>query len=146
MPSRPIRQLIAGQQLATVTLNTPVRTAVRMMRDRNTGSVLVVDAHGSLCGIFTERDALNRVLAAGVDPDGTAVERVMTANPLTADSNHPVVFALHLMHDGGFRHLPIVENDKPVGVISIRDAMGLELASFEEDVARKEELTEVLAY
>lgn len=146
MPSRALRQLIRGQRLATVAPETPIRLAIRLMKERNTGSVLVVHSDGRLGGIFTERDALNRVLAAGVDPDTTPIGDVMTENPATIDPDRPIVFALHQMHDGGFRHLPVVENGKPVGIISIRDALGLELASFEDDVARKEELTEVLAY
>lgn len=148
MPNRPLSKLIQNQQLVTVTAATPVRTAVRLMKDRNTGSVMVVEPpNGELVGIFTERDALTRVLATGADPDTTQIREVMTANPTVIDADHPVVFALHLMYDGGFRHLPVVDgNGKPIGVVSIRDAMGVELASFEEDVARKEELSEVLAY
>jgi CBS domain-containing protein len=82
--------------------------AVRLMSDRSDrhiGAVLVVD-EGRLKGIFSERDALARVMAEGRDPAGTTLSEVMTENPRTAIPQMSAVAALFMMRDGGFRHLP----------------------------------------
>jgi CBS domain-containing protein len=83
------------------------------MSENHIGALLVMD-EGRLAGIFTERDALNRVLAEGRDP--------VTLGPHTA-----ATLALDLMGETGFRHLPVVENDDVYGIISPRDFVGVEL-------------------
>lgn len=144
MPNRPIRKLIANQQIHTVEKSISVRTAAHIMATARVGSVMVVDKD-VLVGIFTERDALFRVLAGGLDPDRTKVGEVMTANPQTITPDRPLINALHLMHDGGFRHMPVVENGRPVGMVSIRDAMAIDLLRLETDQNRKEAIAEILA-
>jgi len=144
MPNRTIRSVIRQQTVITVPADTTVRTAAHMMKEYRIGSVMVVEGE-RLVGIFTERDALFRVLAGGLDPDRTRLDQVMTPDPTTIAPDRPMVHALHLMHDGGFRHLPVVERGRPVGVLSIRDAVGVELARFEQEVHDKEAITEILA-
>ena len=143
MPNRPIRSLIQNQQIHTVDKNISVRTAAHIMQTARIGSVLVVE-RDALAGIFTERDALFRVLAGGLDPDRTKVGEVMTANPQTISPDRPLVHALHLMHDGGFRHMPVVENGRPVGMVSIRDAVGVEMVRLEHELDDKEAIAEIL--
>lgn len=143
MPKRPIRDIIRDQQPVTVPPDTKVRAAALLMREKRVGAVLVTDG-GLLVGIFTERDALCRVLAAGLDPDATEVRAVMTRDPATATPDQPFAHALHTMNDGGFRHLPVVQGGRAVGMVSIRDAIGFELVSFERDIARKEAIAEIL--
>lgn len=144
MPNRPIRSLIQNQQIHTVDKGISVRTAAHIMQTARIGSVLVVEKD-VLVGIFTERDGLFRVLAGGLDPDRTRVGEVMTAEPQTISPDRPLVHALHLMHEGGFRHMPVVENGRPVGVVSIRDAMGIEMVRLEHELDDKEALAEILA-
>ncbi len=144
MPNRPIRTLIQNQQVHTVQKDISVRTAAHIMKTAGIGSVMVVEKD-ALVGIFTERDALFRVLAGGLDPDRTKVGEVMTADPQTITPDRPLVNALHLMHDGGFRHMPVVENGAPVGMVSIRDAMAIDLMRLETELHRKDALADILA-
>jgi len=129
MQKRTIRHIIEDQELLTATVDMPVSEAARQMRQRHVGAIVVVK-NGTLAGIFTERDALFRVVAAGLDPTSTTVADVMTRNPSALDPDQPFAAALHLMHEGKFRHVPIVENGKPVGMVSSRDALGPELEDF----------------
>jgi CBS domain-containing protein len=144
MPNRPIRTLIQNQQVHAVQKDITVRTAAHIMQTARIGSVLVVEKD-ALVGIFTERDALFRVLAGGLDPDRTKVGEVMTADPQTISPDRPLVHALHLMHDGGFRHMPVVENGAPVGMVSIRDAVGVEMVRLEHELDDKDAIAEILA-
>lgn len=143
MPNRPIRKLIANQQIHTVEKSISVRTAAHIMATARIGSVMVVEKD-ALVGIFTERDALFRVLAGGLDPDRTKVGDVMTADPQSISPDRPLVHALHLMQDGGFRHMPVVENGRPVGMVSIRDAVGVEIVRLEAEQDTKEAIAEIL--
>ncbi|MCW2246282.1 CBS domain-containing protein [Azospirillum fermentarium] len=144
MHTRPVRDIVRHQRIFTITPDTTVRTAAVMMKEFGVGS-LMVTAGDRLTGIFTERDALFRVLAGGLDPTRTTVEQVMTPDPLTVTPDCMVLNALHRMHDGGFRHMPVVEDGRPVGMVSIRDAVGPELATLERELDEKEALAEILA-
>jgi CBS domain-containing protein len=143
MPDRPIRNLIAEQQPITAEVDMSVSEAARLMRERRVGALLVM-REGRLAGIFTERDALFRVLAEGRDPANTRLEQVMSANPHTIAPDRPFGHALHLMHEGGFRHVPVVEDGKPVGVVSARDALGPELEAFLVELEGRERLFQVM--
>lgn len=133
MPHRTIRDVIREQHVLTAGEDSTVREAARRMADAKVGAILVVRG-GLLIGIFTERDALNRVLAAGLDPDATLLAEVMTREPRTVGVGRSLGYALHVMHDGGFRHLPVVDNGRPVGMVSVRDALGSELMQFEREL------------
>ena len=113
------------------------------MRDRKTAQVIVVHG-GRLIGIFTERDAVYRVMAEGRDAKAVTLAEVMTAHPQTIAPGKPVGLALLMMYDGGFRHVPVVSHGKPVGVISARDALGPELQEFESELERRKRIGEVL--
>ena len=126
MAMRSIRDVIKRRDIVRLTGDVSVREACRLMAESRVGAILVM-AGDDLLGIFTERDALNRVLAAGLDADATAVAEVMTANPVTLAPDAAAIDALRLMHDVGFRHLPVVEQGHGYGVISVRDFIGAEL-------------------
>ena len=143
MPNRKIRSIVEGQTVLALSGDTTVVDAARRMADAHVGSVLVL-AGGRLAGIFTERDALNRVLAKGVDPKATRLDAVMTPNPLTVHPDKPLGHALHMMFEGGFRHVPVVEDGRPIGMVSARDALGLELVEFEHELEQRDEITERL--
>jgi CBS domain-containing protein len=140
---RLIRDVISGQIILTMAPATTVRYAARQMKARKVGAVMVVET-GRLVGIFTERDGLFRVLAEGLNPDITPLSAVMTADPATIGADARLGHALHAMTDGGFRHMPVVKDGAPIGMVSIRDALGSELANFEREAAAKAELGEIL--
>jgi CBS domain-containing protein len=143
MPHRLVRSVIAKQKPFVAPGGTSVADAARMMRKHAVGAVMVVDK-GRLAGIFTERDALFRVLAESRDPAKTAIADVMTAKPQTIDPNKAVGHALLMMYEGGFRHVPVVERGKPVGMISARDALGPELQEFEAELLQREHIREII--
>ena len=138
MSIRSLRTMVARQELVTAPKTATVREATRAMRLHNVGAMLVVDGT-RLTGIFTERDAVQRVLAADRDADATRLADVMTAHPQTMHPDEPFVHALRAMHQGRFRHMPVVEFDRPLGVVSVRDALGDDLAALREILEQQED-------
>jgi CBS domain-containing protein len=126
MTFRTIRQLVTRPQAVSLPPGATVAEACRVMRDHRIGAVLVMD-QDDLQGILTERDAVYRVLAEGLDPDQTRLDQVMTRELVTLEPETAAVDALRLMSQIGFRHLPIVEAGQVHGVISLRDFVGAEL-------------------
>lgn len=146
MPKRMIRQVIAGQTLLTATPQTPVREACRQMTQKGVGAVLVIES-GQLTGIFTERDALNKVLSAGLDADATPLSAVMARHPQTIAADRPLAHALLMMAEGGFRHVPVVDaSGQPLGMVSARDALGQDMVELERDLERLNELEKSIGY
>jgi len=146
MPKRIIGNIIAGRALYSAGPETTVRAACRAMAEKRIGALLVLDK-GKIVGIFTERDALNKVLAAGIDPDATPLSRVMAGNPQTIRAGKPLAYALHMMAEGGFRHVPVVDDDGvPIGMVSARDALGQDMVDLERDRRRLEELESSIGY
>ena len=143
MPNRPIRQIINRGKLVVATEETTVAEAARMMKDAKVGAILILKKE-RLAGIFTERDALTRVLAEGLDPKRTPMSRVMTPNPDTISPDKPFGHALIMMYDHGYRHMPVMEDGKPVGIVSMRDAAPPELHELEVDVRQREHINEIL--
>jgi CBS domain-containing protein len=121
-----------------------VSEAARLMREKRVGAVAVVE-EGQLIGIFTERDALFRIVAEGRDPQTVRLSEVMTRNPQTIHPDKPFADALHIMYEGGFRHVPVVEDGRPIGIISARDALGPELEDFVYELLRQEQGRDILA-
>lgn len=144
MTERTIRQIIEGQDLLTAPSRMTVADAARLMKQRNVGAMMVVD-DGKLAGVFTERDGLFRVLAAGLDGATTPLSAVMTVNPRTISPDRSFAHALGFMHEGRFRHLPVVDGDRPIGMISVRDALGPELEAFVYELLRQEQVSNILA-
>ncbi|MDE2585496.1 MAG: CBS domain-containing protein [Betaproteobacteria bacterium] len=144
MPNRCIRDVIQGRPLFTTLADATVREACRRMTEARVGAVLVVGQDGLLKGIFTERDALNRVLARSLDPDTTPLAQVMTPDPRSVDAERPLGYALHLMHIGGYRHMPVTEAGRPIGMVSVRDALGAEIISFERELEEFEQIAVAL--
>ena len=130
MPQRLVRSIIESQTLVTAPADATVADAARLMQRHRVGALLVVEGE-RLTGIFTERDALFRVIAEGRDPQTIAPDR-------------PFGHALHLMLEGGFRHVPVIENGQPVGVVSARDALGAEIKEFVSDLETRERIGEIL--
>ena len=144
MPTRKIREVIRNRPMLLAAQNLNVREACRQMVAARVGSIMVVDEQGLLVGIFTERDLLVRVVAAELDPDMITLTDVMTPRPQTVSPDMALSAALHLMHDGCFRHMPVVEQGRPVGMVSVRDALGAEVMRFEHELEQRELITELL--
>jgi CBS domain-containing protein len=108
---------------ATILPTTTVRLAVATMLERNIGALLVVDDSGKLIGILSERDLLKKVAGVHVLYADMPVRSFMTAKPVTLTSTDTLAFALHKMDGGGYRHIPVLDQDKPIGVISVRDML-----------------------
>ena len=141
MSGRRIRQVIAGRPVHTMPSSTTVAAAAQQMASANIGAMLVVDG-GELVGIFTERDALGRVLAKGVDPKRATLAEVMTAKPLTVSADKQLIHALIIMHENGFRHMPVTDGGKLAGMVSVRDALGNEMNELSGNLAKLESLSE----
>jgi CBS domain-containing protein len=137
MRIRPIRSMIEGQVPQTAAGTAVVSEVARTMRDRNVGALMIVDGT-RLTGVFTERDALFRVLAPGRDPGTTPVGEVMTPSPQTIHPDKPFVEAVRMMLEGGYRHVPVVENGRVLGMVSVRDALDPEVYEAKKDMATRE--------
>jgi len=143
MPNRPVATIIKDQIVTTAKSTDTVRSAAERMCERKIGAILVVDGD-KLVGIFTERDALNRVIAANRNPDSTRLSEVMTADPQSIAPDAPFRNALHLMYENGYRHVPVTEDGRPLGMVSARDALGPDMLEFESDLQLRESITEIL--
>jgi CBS domain-containing protein len=146
MPNRKISNVIAGQSLVSATREMTVRAACRLMAEKRIGAMLIVE-NNKIVGIFTERDALNKVLATGIDPETTTLAQVMVSDPMTIRGDKPLGYALAMMSDGGFRHVPVVDdNGAPLGMVSARDALGQDLLELEKEMKRREDLEISIGY
>ena len=143
MPNRTIREIVANRKVVTAPSKTTVGQAARLMED-NEASALLVMEKGRLVGIFTERDALFRVLAAGRDPRTTPLSDVMTRDPQSIHPDKAFGYAMLMMYEGGFRHVPVVEKGHPLGLVSARDALGPELQEFVSELGNREHIREIL--
>ncbi|MCC7017283.1 MAG: CBS domain-containing protein [Rhodospirillales bacterium] len=142
MGKRLIKDIVARQRLMTVRPEESVREAARKMATRNVAAALVADGDGRLLGIFTERDLLRRVVAEGLDPDRTAVTKVMTAKPHAVSPDSTVLEAMRAMHEHHVRHLPVSADGRAVGIISIRDFLGVEVDEVRHEQESRERLWE----
>jgi CBS domain-containing protein len=132
--------IIRNQKPLTLVPSTTVHEAARHVREREVGAVLVVGDDSRLTGIFTGRDAISRVLAEGKNPRRTTLAEVMTINPDTMPSTHRAIEALRLMQDAHYRHLPIVDDGRVVGIVSRGDFRGSELDRLDEETGLWERL------
>lgn len=108
----------------SVRAGTPLSECVQAMQDKHVGSVLITGPDGRLEGIFTERDCLMKVIGKVPSLEATSVNLYMTKNPIRERPEASLAFALNLMSNGGFRHVPIVDqDDMPIGIISVKDVV-----------------------
>jgi CBS domain-containing protein len=107
----------------TVRPNTPLQAAIQAMLVSDIGALLVTDDDGRLLGIFSERDLLTKVAGIHIDYKQLVVRDFMTANPEVVNGTDTLNFALHKMDCGGYRHLPVLTDGKPLGVVSVRDML-----------------------
>jgi CBS domain-containing protein len=135
---RIIPDVVQDQELATLSPDDTVADAAALMAERRLGAVMVVE-RGRLAGIFTERDMVSRVVAGGRDPGATALAQVMTPDPDTLAPEDFAREALQRMAAKGYRHLPVVEDGRPVGMVSVRDLYALVVDRLEHGIVRMAE-------
>lgn len=114
--------------------------AVKVMVDAGVGAVAVLQPDGSLAGMFTERDLMTRVVARHKDPETTTVQEAMTKDPVTVPESTPLEQALEIMVTNDFRHLPIMDGDRVLGIASVRRVLKHKLDE------EKEELEAVVSF
>ena len=141
MPIRSVRSVVASQTPLTAPKSTTVLEAAHLMKQHGKGALMVVEG-SKLIGIFTERDALFRVIAAGRDPATTALAEAMTLQPQTIHPDEPFLNAMRIMHGGGFRHLPVAEHGRPLGMVSARDALDDDLYELSVNLEQQENMLE----
>jgi CBS domain-containing protein len=132
MTNRNLLSIVKDQDPLVMDEGQSVQAACAAMCQRRAGSVLVVDQRRQLAGIFTGRDAV-RVMSKGGDSARTSLARVMTENPVTISPRARAIDALRLMADGGFRHLPVVEDGRIWGIVSRGDFLGAEIDRLDLD-------------
>ena len=132
MTNRKLIYIIKDQRPLVLNRRDTVQHACRLMSERCTGSTLVVDDQQCLCGIFTGRDAV-RILARGENAALTILAQSMTPDPVTISPDSRAIDVLRLMSNGGFRHLPVVDDGKIWGVVSRGDFKGMELDQLDEE-------------
>lgn len=141
MQALTVREVMSAAHLVSCTKDTTIRDAAKLMKHDDVGSVVVVDG-GKVVGIFTERDSLNRVIAQGFDPDTTPLSMVMTPDPDTIGPDAPVKDAIRKMDEFRYRHLPVVELGRLVGVLSIRDLSLRDLAQMAYELETRHHFSE----
>lgn len=133
MTNRQMAEIIRNQKPVTLPRTATMQEACRLMHDRRVGAVLVTDSKGKLTGIITGRDVV-RAMAQARDPRETQLKDVMTKQPATMPPGQTAIEALRLMHDGGFRHLPVVDEEGHLhGIVSRGDFRGLEHDRLDEE-------------
>lgn len=135
----PVRSVIEPRKLVVAPPEASVSEAARLMKKGKVAAVMIVQ-EGRLVGIFTERDAVFRVMARGLDATSTALRDVMTADPTTVTPDESFGYALLLMQKKGFRHVPVVEADRPVGMVSARHALDPDLEEFTVEAERRKHI------
>jgi CBS domain-containing protein len=128
-----VPDVIDSQNLMLVHATMTVREAAKLMATHKTGAVMVGEGT-TLHGIFTERDLMMKVVALGRDPETLPVADVMTPRPDTLRPDDNARTALKRMNDKGYRHLPVVDVDRVIGIVSSGDIQAAVLSELEDDL------------
>lgn len=132
-----ISSVIEGRILYTVPSSATARQAAQYLEGKEVGAVAVVD-DGVLVGILSERDLVQRIIAGSGDADATKVADIMTRDPITVQASNTLSDALDELRDRKFRHLPVMEGDTLVGMISVRDLFAAMKTELEVDLHERE--------
>jgi CBS domain-containing protein len=131
---RTLGHICGSGRLFCVSGTSSVAEAARAMRGYNVGAVMVTEGQ-RLEGILSERDVTFRVVAEGHDPQKVRVAEVMTTDLVTCGPSTPATQALQMMQAQGIRHLPVVEADGVVGMVSLRDFLGREMTEVQDEMS-----------
>jgi CBS domain-containing protein len=128
-----ISDVLRGRELYSVESTQSVLDVAEWMAELNVGAIVVVDRE-ELCGVFSERDLLKRVVVERSDPERIRVGAVMTADPVTIDVHATVEEAMEKMRRHNIRHLPVMDGDHVTGFLSLRDLVNLDLEQKTDEV------------
>ncbi len=137
MTKVPLHELVGKSAPLTTSPGTTIQQAAQAMQKAKKGAVLIVDGK-RLCGIFTERDLVNRVIAPGLDPSTTHISEVMTVDLVVIHPKDSHWDALSVMVNHGVRHLPVVDGTQVLGMVSRRQLMALDNAIMEAAIEKTE--------
>ena len=129
-----VREIVVAQDTVTVDTTTTVTAAARLMSERHIGAVPVLDGD-RVVGIFSERDALTRVIGGGLDPATTSISQVMSSPLIVADIGDTYEACLNRMTDEHVRHLIVLDGERMAGVVSMRDLMEVDLVEKVQTIA-----------
>ncbi|MFQ5663442.1 MAG: CBS domain-containing protein [Terriglobia bacterium] len=122
-----MRDILKARELYFIRPDRSVADAARYMTERNVGAVCVLDKD-RLVGVLSERDMMKRVIAPNRDAQTTRVAEVMTAKPVVVEAQETCEKCLKVMKRAGIRHLPVVEGDRLLGLLSLRDLLQVDLS------------------
>ena len=125
--------LVTGREVYHVRVQLTVREAARYMSDRRVGAVAVLDGD-RLTGVLSERDIMSRVVARGLDPDAVKAGEVMTRELVVADTSESNEDGVRKMKQAGCRHLPVIQGDRFLGLVSLRDLLQVDLSEKDEEI------------
>lgn len=129
-----IKDILASRSLHTVISGSYIIDVANYMAQNNIGLVPVLSIDGKLLGVFSERDLVRRVIAKKLDLTTTVVDDVMTKDLIMADVNESHQACLKKMNDRKTRHILIIENDKMIGILSVRDLLELDIKVQQETI------------
>lgn len=134
-----VKQLLSTKpvHVFSVTAKSSVLDALKVMMEKNISALLIVEGQ-QLKGIFTERDYARKIVLRGKSSADTAVEEVMTADPITVLSTDSIDLCMGIMTDKHIRHLPVVEDDQLLGMVSIGDVVKFIIEDQKETISQLE--------
>ncbi len=138
MRLRIIPDIVNDQKLSALSKQDTAREAAKQMAEKDIAAIVVTDGGGKLLGIVTERDLTRRVIAGNRDADKVTVGEIMTGNPDTLAPRDSALDALELMGTRKYRHLPVVDDGRIVGMVSIRDLYAAVKTALEKDIRETE--------
>ncbi|MFQ5618347.1 MAG: cyclic nucleotide-binding/CBS domain-containing protein [Rhodospirillales bacterium] len=138
MRLRIIPDIVNDQKLSVLSKQDTARKAAKQMAEKDIAAIVVTDDGGTLLGIVTERDLTRRVIAGNRDADKVTVGEIMTGNPDTLAPGDSALDALELMRTRKYRHLPVVDDGRIVGMVSIRDLYAAVKTALEKDIRETE--------
>lgn len=105
----------------TINANESIKTGIKLLQESKIGCLVIIDEQKKIIGIFSERDVLLKVSLSALNLDNTKISEVMTKNPQTANMTSSIAFILNMMSHGGYRNVPIVDNENyPVGIVNVK--------------------------
>lgn len=129
-----IKQIIDSKSLYTIKSGTTIKDTVNFLAEKNIGLVPVIDDSGKLLGVFSERDLVNRVISKGLDIYLTKVDEVMSKDLVLAKLDESPQECLTKMKNNKIRHILVIDNEKLVGIISIKDLLELNIQDMKETI------------
>ena len=116
-------KLNKNRKIWTISKDQSVKQALILMSENNIGAIIIVDNNDFPIGIFSERDYARKIILKGKSSKDTLLDEVMTKELITVTKNFKIDQCMEIMNEKRIRHLPVLENKKIVGIISIRDVL-----------------------